>query len=434
MNYHEKQLENTNRAYQNEKQVIYKMSMSKDNSLIMAQQLRKEWFLTGETRNLFSIIKKARLSDDDIHKEISKHKLSTLYAECMSYDYVTSNVDNLVKGQKEYWLKSKINHLIQKHSEKEIKSPVDTISEIWSELLDLSNGQEFEKTDMSYIIKLFEDEKEEYTKKKAEGRKYIGYETGITSIDENIDGLRDGHLHIYGGYTSAGKTQFCLNVVNSLIKQGVKTSVYSLEMSKVDILKRMLGIITGHNGSLLLKTDEGLLIRKKDEALKVLKDSDLRVHTEKFALDEILTSMIIEKQTQGVKVFILDYAQLVKAGGQGLYEDMRSLAIRLQNFCVTYKIPVILISQVSNESAKGGNSNMIGFKGAGDLGASADLAIELKSAEENDERERKVANNEAVAITIQAKKNRHGKIFNDEIYFQPQTGQFFNENPSLKDF
>lgn len=433
MNYREKQQKNIEQAYINEKQIIYKMAMSKENSLLISEQIKKDWFLNNNTRKIFSIIKKARLSDDDIYKEISKNKLASFYAECMSFDYVTSNNDNLIKNQKKVWLKSKLNELLQTHFESEIDNPMDTISKIWASLIDLSNGQEFEKTDIDFVISLFEEEKEEYIKKKEEGRKYIGYETGIKSIDENIDGLRDGHLHIYGGYTSAGKTQFCLNVANSLIKQDIKTSIYSLEMSKVDILKRMLGIITGHNGSLLLKTDKENLIQEKDKALDILRKSDLKVHTEKFSLDEILTSMIIEKQTKGVKVFIIDYAQLVKAGGSGLYEDMRALAIRLQNFCVTYNLPVILISQVSNESARS-DSNMIGFKGAGDLGASADLAIELRSGEEGDERERKVANNEPVRIEIQAKKNRHGKIFNDELWFQPQTGQFFNECPDLKDF
>jgi replicative DNA helicase len=422
MQYQEKQLKIIKEALINEKNIIGSLAFSKDKALYLIPQIKEKWFLNDHIKNLFVILKKAQLEGSDHHLEISKSKLSQTYADCLETQNVRS--ENLISTQKEHWLKYNLNKVIQNFVEID-GEPIKLISSLWSELTKLTDGQEIERSDMDFIFELFEKERKEYIQKQEDGKSLIGYSTGFKCIDESIDGLRDGHLIIVGGYTSAGKTQFVLNIVKKLIEQEVKVSFYSLEMSKVDIFKRMLGILSGVNGSYLMKNKNSEDIKNK--YVEVLKQSGMKVHTEKYDLDEILMNMIIEKQTQGVKAFFIDYAQLVKAGGSGIYEDMRSLAIKLQNFCRTYEVPVVLVSQVSNENAKI-DSDMIGFKGAGDLGASADMAIELKSAEDKGERERRISENKPVRVKIHAKKNRHGKIFNDEIFFQPLSGQFTEDS------
>lgn len=422
MNYQEKQTTITKDSKINEKNIIGKMSLSRENALHLIPLIKEHWFLNEDIKKIFVILKKANIENEDYILELSRSKLSSLYTDCL--DTQNIRVEKLVANQKSHWIKYNFNKLIQQFVEKD-GEPIKLISDLWAELTKLTDGQEIERSDMDFIFDLFEKERLEYIQKQAEGKKLIGYSTGFKCIDESIDGLRNGHLIIVGGYTSAGKTQFVLNIVKALISQQVKVSFYSLEMSKVDIFKRMLGILSGHNGSYLIKNKEAEDIKNK--YVQVLKQSGMKVHTEKYDLDEILMNMIIEKQTQGVQAFFIDYAQLVKAGGSGIYEDMRSLAIKLQNFCRTHEVPVVLVSQVSNENAKV-DSDMIGFKGAGDLGASADMAIELKSAEDKGERERRISENKQIKVKIHAKKNRHGKIFNDDIFFQPLSGIFTEDS------
>jgi len=316
-----------------------------------------------------------------------------------------------------------LSETLQTHLLKE-EEPTRAISNIWQALTELLNGQEIERGDAEYMYELFLKEEKEYSDKKEAGGELIGHSTGIKSFDDAVDGLRNGHLVIVGGYTSAGKTQFVLNIVRHLMKEGVKSSVYSLEMSKVDIFKRMLGLISGFNGSLLLKSQKEEHQEAKRKATDEILKSGLRVHTEKNDLSEILTAMVVERKTQGTEVFVIDYAQLVKAGGTGLYEDMRALAMKLQHFCRTQNVPIILVSQVSNESARAEDSNVIGFKGAGDLAASADVAIELVSADTKEDREYKMNSGEPTLVNMMVKKNRHGRIFTQELEFQPSTGAF----------
>jgi replicative DNA helicase len=422
MNYQEKQQRIVKESQINEQNIIGKMSLSRENALHLIPLIKEHWFLNEDIKKIFVILKKANIENEDYRLELSRSKLSSLYTDCL--DTQNIRVESLVANQKSHWIKYNFNKLIQQFVEKD-GEPIKLISDLWAELTKLTDGQEIERSDMDFIFELFEKERQEYIQKSEDGKTLIGYSTGFKCIDESIDGLRNGHLIIVGGYTSAGKTQFVLNIVKALLAQKVKVSFYSLEMSKVDIFKRMLGILSGHNGSYLIKNKDAEDIKNK--YVEVLKQSGMKVHTEKYDLDEILMNMIIEKQTQGVQAFFIDYAQLVKAGGSGIYEDMRSLAIKLQNFCRTHEVPVVLVSQVSNENAKV-DSDMIGFKGAGDLGASADMAIELKSAEDKGERERRISENKQIKVKIHAKKNRHGKIFNDDIFFQPLSGIFTEDS------
>ena len=433
MNYREKQDLILRRQLTTEKQIIHFISSKEKKAIPILNELQDKFFLNENYKKIFQIIKNGIISETNYTQKIQKEKLASVYAECMMSEGLYYP-EQLKKDLQNNWLEYEFTKIIQDHTERDIEDPTKSITSLWGDLEKISNYQSLEEVDIDFIKGLFDKEQKEYEEKQKNGHKLIGLSCGIGSLDDAVDGLRDGHLWIVGGYTSAGKTQFVLNIAKAFIDQKEKVSVYSLEMSKVDIYKRMLGIITGNNGSYLLKNNSEESKQKREEGFKALKESEMRVHTEKYNIDQILTSMIVEKKTKGTKLFILDYAQLIKAGGSSLYDDMRNIAIRLQNFCRTQNVPMILVSQVSNESAKGGNSAMIGFKGAGDLGASADVAIELESGEEREEREEKIDEGKAVKVIMKVKKNRHGRIFQDDLWFQTKTGQFFNEDQELKNF
>jgi replicative DNA helicase len=410
-----------------EKQIIHYISIKGDKALSLFEKVQDNFFLDEKHKKIYETIKDGIINETNYTQKITKLRLASVYAECLGSEIVYFP-ERLVKDLQNNWLEYNLITLLENHSLKDIEDPTKTISELWGDLEKLTAYQDLEDVDFEHLLKLFKQEQQEYEKKDGE---LIGKESGFKSLDDAVDGIRDGHLWIVGAYTSGGKTQFVLNIANAFFKQKAKVSIYSLEMSKVDIFKRLLGIITGKNGSLLLKNNKTENVEARNKGIEVLKESELRVHTEKFNLDEIITSMVVEKKTKGVELFIIDYAQLIKTGGGNLYEDMRDVAIKLQKFCRTQNVPMILVSQISNESAKSGNSQVIGFKGAGDLSASADVAIELQSGEDKDEREEKIDRGESVKVEMTVKKNRHGRIFSETLWFQTQTGQFFNECPDL---
>ena len=68
----------------------------------------------------------------------------------------------------------------------------------------------------------------------------LGIPTGITKIDEATSGFRPGKIWVIGGYNAYGKTYFMTNMINRVLSLGKKASVITLEMSKEDIIDRLL--------------------------------------------------------------------------------------------------------------------------------------------------------------------------------------------------
>jgi replicative DNA helicase len=390
---------------------------------------KPEYFLNSNTQHLFKIIQSSILKEEPYIDKIVESKLSQLYADCMMLDSYSPNPQSTIDKQKTFWLQHKAKQIVKSYSQNPFNDPQKDISELWSSLISIINGHDTELVEVEEVIRLFHEEQELYTQKQLEGKELIGYSTGYKKLDELADGLRSEHLWIVGGYTSAGKTFWSLNIVANLLKQGISVAFYSLEMSKIDVFGRVIGIISGINSRKILKGALNEEEKKKVEnAKELVRKSGLRVHSEKNNLQEIMMSMNMEMITDKAQVFVLDYAQLITTTDATEYDTMRRLATELQAFCRKKKVPVILLSQVSNENAKSPESNIIGFKGSGALGASADVAIELVPADDKDTRNQKIANNEPLSVKLCVKKNRHGRIRNIINSFNGSCGQFLEDD------
>lgn len=281
-----------------------------------------------------------------------------------------------------------------------------------------------ENTEIATIIKEFRDYQDVYEQKRVNGGSLLGLSTGFSKLDEVIDGLRPGHLWVLGGYTNLGKTYASLNIMSNLIKKGHRTVFYSLEMSRVDILARVLGILCKDNGNGIAK---GLGDKAKvDAALALVEKSNTSIHSTKSELSQILMSMYEETLKDKPSVFVLDFLQLVTVKGtKSEYEGTTKAILELQKAAQQFGVPIIVLSQVSNESAKQGDQQVMGFKGSGAIAAAADLAIELVSGEENViELRRKMNEGLPVIIKWHIKKNRHGRVGSMEMQFTGKHGIF----------
>jgi len=244
----------------------------------------------------------------------------------------------------------------------------------------------------------------EYQEKYKEGKKYLGFESGFSKIDQIIDGIRPSHVWVVGAFTSVGKTQFSLNVVNRAIEQDIPTAVISLEMSRTDTISRLVGIRANTSSMNVLKgkLDERELY-EIENAKGFVASKPLYVHTTYFDIEKI--KMIIRRDFYqfGVKFFVLDYVQnIVNEKNKREYETLTQSAVEIQALARELQVSIYLVSQISNEAEKGGGAGA-GFKGTGALEAVADLAIRLKRDKQNEN-----SNMEYVPVKIIIAKNRHG--------------------------
>lgn len=305
------------------------------------------------------------------------------------------------------------------------------LSELQKNLVD-------KKVKQSNILETFNDfdkRTEEYQEKKRNGIDLIGISCGYSKIDKVIDGLRKGHFWVIGGYSNLGKTTLSLNIVADLIKQGKRVVYYSLEMTDVDTVSRLLGIMCKENGITIIKgyskNEEEVNIQRQ----KII-DSNFLVKTGLSELSEILMSMYEENIKNPVDLFIVDYIQNMKVkGARSEYETITTASVELQLNAQRLGIPTIALSQISNEGAKGSEMQLVAsFKGSGAINASADLAMEIKIGEKNnEERIEKIRRGEKVNMKLVISKNRHGSVGYLDLLFDGSTG-IFEQLTDVSDF
>ncbi len=295
-----------------------------------------------------------------------------------------------------------------------------SISEVQHELVHLSADNSEEVTAIKPLMEEYSKRQEEYRKL---GGGLIGISTGIPLIDEAIDGIRPPHLWVIAGYTSLGKTFLTLNILLEALRHGKPVVFYSLEMSKADLISRLLSIISADKGISIMK---GKTSETIERAKDFLANAPLKLINERRELSKIILSMYEEKMVFKAEVFFIDYLQQIfveRADTE--YESMRDVAMQLQTTAEKLATPIVTLSQISNEAAKTPGSSVMGFKGSGTIASAADFALELISGEKNaEELRRKSINGEPVKVQAVIKKNRHGKTGVVPLIFHSSIGRF----------
>lgn len=269
---------------------------------------------------------------------------------------------------------------------------------------------------------------EEYYERFKNNDGIIGLSTGYPKLDEVIDGLRAPHIWVINAYTSRGKTNALLNIIAELIRQKKRVVFFSLEMPDVQIITRLLGIMTGLSGMSILKGKERDN-KRVTTAMEQIEKSGLTIIGDANELSEIEFAMYAENLKSPVALFAIDYIQLVTVKEASTeYQAMTAVATEMQQTAKRLNVPVIELSQISNFGAQDKSGEMINAKGSGAIGAAGDLVIELRIGEENfDTWKRKMNEGEPVKMKWDIQKNRHGKVGVLEMEFNGKTGQFYPE-------
>ena len=194
-----------------------------------------------------------------------------------------------------------------------------------------------------------------------QGREVTGLRTHYTEFDKMTSGLQDSELVIIAARPSMGKTAWAINIAqNSAVKDGKVVAVFSLEMSKESLLRRMLA------GEALVgarKLQTGFLGRddkdKLSRGLERLMESKLFVDdTPGISLAEMRAKARRLKQQEGsLDLIVIDYLQLMtgSAGAQqkkfeNRTQEVSSVSRGLKALAKELKVPVVALSQLSRGS------------------------------------------------------------------------------------
>jgi replicative DNA helicase len=194
-----------------------------------------------------------------------------------------------------------------------------------------------------------------------QGREVTGLATRYTEFDKMTSGLQDSELIIIAARPSMGKTAWAINIAqNAAVQDNKVVAVFSLEMSKESLLRRMLAseALVGsrklQTGS-MLREDRGKLMK----ALERLMDAKLFIDdTPGITLPEMRAKARRLKQQQGqLDLIVIDYLQLMtginptgKRGFENRTQEVSSISRGLKALAKEMRVPVLALSQLSRGS------------------------------------------------------------------------------------
>ncbi len=216
--------------------------------------------------------------------------------------------------------------------------------------------------------------------------KLSGITTGFTDLDKLTSGLQRSDLVIVAGRPSMGKTAFMLNIAqNAALKGGATVCIFSLEMSREQLVRRMLCANAGvdmqrvNSGA---TTDADLI--ELSTALAELSAAHIYIDdTAGVSVAEIRSRCRKLKSRSGLDLIIIDYLQLMKTAGNS---DNRATEISdvtraLKILARELDVPIILASQLSRgpetRTSNGHRPIMADLRESGAIEQDADVIILL---------------------------------------------------------
>jgi len=193
-----------------------------------------------------------------------------------------------------------------------------------------------------------------------QGREVTGLATHYIEFDKMTSGLQNSELIIIAARPSMGKTAWAINIAqNCAVHDGKVVAVFSLEMSKESLLRRMLAS-EAMVGARKLQT--GFIPR--DDKSKLIAALD-RLMNSKMFIDDTPGITLAEmrakarrlrQQEGGLDLIVIDYLQLMtgsKGAGKGFEnrtQEVSSISRGLKALAKELQVPVVALSQLSRGS------------------------------------------------------------------------------------
>ena len=179
-----------------------------------------------------------------------------------------------------------------------------------------------------------------------------GITTGFKDLNKKINGLQRTDLILIAARPAMGKTAFSLNLVqNAALKGDASVAVFSLEMSKDQLVQRMLAA-QSHVELKKIKTgtlDENDWPRIID-AMAVLSNANIHIDdTPGIKISELRSKCRKLKIEKGLDLILIDYLQLMEGEGnnESRQQEIAKISRSLKIIAKELNCPVVALSQLS---------------------------------------------------------------------------------------
>lgn len=241
------------------------------------------------------------------------------------------------------------------------------------------------KTTMSHVSELTEKVAEAVISRESTTTGVSGLTTGIASVDRLIGGHQKSDLMYIAGRPGMGKTAMALSEILSMAIHGVPVAFFSLEMSSSQVIFRLLSMLTGIDGSKLMKykleTEELRLFQSKKDYLNML---PIYIDdTAGLSVFDLRTRVKTMVEKHSVSIVYIDYVQLLGSGarkaGQNREQEISTISRNLKLIAKECDLPVVALSQLSRAvEARAEKRPMLSdLRESGSLEQDADIVVFL---------------------------------------------------------
>ena len=219
--------------------------------------------------------------------------------------------------------------------------------------------------------------------------------TGFPDLDNIIEPYRKA-VWIIGARASAGKTSFACDLARYSTKRGRQVAYFTMEMGKMEILKRMLCAESVLPGNILLKKNPARNLTEEeygnlyDASSRLSNGNNLRVYEHALDIDAIEDQCRILHAQGHLDVVIIDYLQRlndVQASGGNRYAALCDITMRLKNLAMKYNVLIYALSQFNRSKDnldEDGYPTMACLRDSGSIEQDADGVIAIHRPPKND--------------------------------------------------
>lgn len=207
----------------------------------------------------------------------------------------------------------------------------------------------------------------------------LGLTTGFAALNDATTGIREGEIWVIGARPNVGKTPFACQIGLANAKQNLPVGVFSLEMIEKRITLRCMAHAGCAPADLIRdprRMSEGQRASAYDKAA-MMADFPLYVDdTRGISLRDLRAKVRRAVHQMGIKLFILDYLQIMNADGKNQFERVSNAMRGIQMLVGETKVPMVVLSQLNRDAKDPSKPPMLGdLRDSGVVEQDADVVI-----------------------------------------------------------
>ncbi len=263
-----------------------------------------------------------------------------------------------------------------------------------------------------------------------------GVPTGFFDLDKVTAGWQRSDMIVIAARPAMGKTAFVLSMArNTAVDHGMGVALFSLEMSSVQLVKRLIASEARIDAGKLRKGD------LRDDEFQQLHSRITKLATAPIYIDDTPGISIFDlrakcrrlKMQHDIQIVIIDYLQLMTAGGAkgsgNREQEISSISRSIKEIAKELNVPVIALSQLSRSvEQRGGDKRpqLSDLRESGAIEQDADIVSFIYRPEYYGFMQDEDGNSNEGVGEIMIAKHRNGDLKNVRLRFIGKYARFDN--------